>query len=413
MNIAKIKIIATSPEKRILSLDLLRGFAVLGILIMNVQSMSMIGSAYINPTSFGDLTGINKWIWILSDLFANSKFMSIFSMLFGAGIILFTERALEKGRRAGQLHYRRNFWLLVFGMVHAYLIWYGDILVAYSLCAFLAFVFRKLKPRTLIISSILFFIVPIIFTVGSGLTIQTWPEEAYNQNMESWMPVQETIDSEIAAMQGSWMDQMDQRISDTIFMQSFLFFWQTFWRVMSMMLLGMAIFKWGIITAKKSKEFYMKMTVITLAIGFFFTGSGIVQNFRHSWSMEFSMFPGSMYNYVGSVATALSYIAMVMLLAKSAKFIKLKEIVSSVGKMAFTNYILMSVLGTFIFYGHGFGLFGTVERSGQILIVLGIWIVLLVISPLWLKIYQYGPLEWIWRVLTYWRSQPMKKATSE
>jgi len=413
MNIAKIKIIATSPEKRILSLDLLRGFAVLGILIMNVQSMSMIGSAYINPTSFGDLTSINKWIWVLSDLIANSKFMSIFSMLFGAGIILFTERALEKGRRAGQLHYRRNFWLFVFGMVHAYLIWYGDILVAYSLCAFLAFVFRKLKPRTLIISSILFFIVPIIFTVGSGLTIQTWPEEAYNQNMESWMPASETIEAEISAMQGNWIKQMDKRVPGTIFLQTFLFFWSTMWRVMSMMLLGMALYKWGIITAKKSKEFYMKMTVITLAIGFFFTGSGIVQNFRHSWSMEFSMFPGSMYNYVGSVATALSYIAMVMLLAKSAKFIKLKEIVSSVGKMAFTNYILMSVLGTFIFYGHGFGLFGTVERSGQILIVLGIWIVLLVISPLWLKIYQYGPLEWIWRVLTYWRSQPMKKATSE
>lgn len=413
MKTTKIEIIATSPESRIISIDLLRGFAVLGILIMNVQSMSMIGAAYINPTAWGDLTGLNKWIWIVSDLFANSKFMSIFSMLFGVGIIIFTERALEKGRRAGPLHYRRNFWLLVFGMIHAYLIWYGDILVAYSLCAMLAFVFRKKKPKTLIIWSIIFFIVPIIFTVGSGLTIETWPEASYNQNMETWMPAQESIDSEIEAMRGNWLQQMDERVPSAIFMQTFLFFWQTFWRVMSMMLLGMALYKWGIVAAQKSKTFYVKMALIGLSIGYFFTGSGIIQNFRHEWSMEFSMFAGGMYNYIGSVGSALGYIALVMLIAKSAKFIKLKYLVSSVGKMAFTNYILMSILGTFIFYGHGFGLFCKVERSGQILFVFAIWVILLIISPLWLKKYQYGPLEWLWRVLTYWHKQPMKKVTSD
>lgn len=412
MHTSAINFTATSPSNRILSIDLLRGFAVLGILIMNIQSMSMIGAAYINPTAWGDLTGINKWIWILGDLFANSKFMSIFSMLFGAGIILFSERALEKGRRGGPLHYRRNFWLLIFGMIHAYLIWYGDILVAYSLCGFLAFVFRKLKPRTLIISSILFFIVPVILTTWAGQTLEYWPEESYNQNMESWMPAQESIDKEIITMQGSWIQQMDQRVPDAIFMQSFLFLWQSFWRVMSMMLLGMALYKWGIITAKKSNIFYIKMTVITLAIGLFFTGSGIIQNFRHSWSMEFSMFAGNVYNYIGSVATALSYIAVVMLLAKSIRFSKLKYVVSSVGKMAFTNYIFMSIVGTFIFYGHGFGLFCKVDRTGQLLIVFTIWTMLLIISPLWLKKYQYGPLEWIWRVLTYWRIQPMKKVNS-
>jgi len=180
---------------------------------------------------------------------------------------------------------------------------------------------------------------------------------------------------------------------------------------MSMMLLGMALYKWGIITAKKSSVFYTKMTIIALAIGFFFTGSGIIQNFRHNWSMEFSMFAGSMYNYIGSVGSALSYIAFIMLLAKSAKFLKLKHIVSSVGKMAFTNYILMSIICTFIFYGHGLGLFGQVERTWQVLIVITVWIVILIISPLWLKKYQYGPLEWLWRVLTYWRLQPMRKNT--
>ena len=156
----KTQIYSTFPTERIISIDVLRGVAVLGILIMNIQSFSMIGAAYINPTAYGDLTGLNKWVWIFSHMFDDDKVMSIFSMLFGAGVIIFTSRALDKSRRAGPLHYRRIFWLFVFGMIHAYLIWYGDILVAYSLCGALVFVFRKLKPKTLILISIAFFYCP-------------------------------------------------------------------------------------------------------------------------------------------------------------------------------------------------------------------------------------------------------------
>jgi uncharacterized protein len=411
MKNTKIEIKATLPEHRILSIDLLRGFAVLGILIMNIQNFSMIGAAYINPAAYGDLAGINRWVWIFSHIFADSKFMSLFSMLFGVGIIIFTERVLEKGRRAGPLHYRRNFWLLVFGMIHAYTIWSGDILVTYSLCAFLAFVFRKKKPRTLIIASVLFFIVPIVFLIGVGQMVADWPKDAYNQNMESWLPEQEKIDHELTAMQGNWMDQMEIRVESSIFMQTFLFFWQSFWRVMSMMLLGMALYKWSIITAQRSTQFYIKMVVISFVIGISIIGVGVIQNFQHQWLMDYSMFTGAVYNYVGSVGIALGYMALVMLLAKSVKANGFKQLMSSVGKMAFTNYILMSIVCSFIFYGHGLGLFGKVERFEQILIVIGVWIIILIISPLWLKKYQYGPLEWLWRVLTYWRIQPMKKVS--
>ena len=133
-----------SSSDRIVSLDVLRGFAVLGILIMNIQSYSMIGAAYLNPNAFGDLTGLNKWVWILSHIFADSKFITIFSILFGAGIVLFTNKAAEKGRSAAGLHYRRTFWLFVIGLMHAYLLWYGDILVIYALCALFVFLFRRL-----------------------------------------------------------------------------------------------------------------------------------------------------------------------------------------------------------------------------------------------------------------------------
>ena len=381
----------------------------MGILIMNIQSFSMSSSAYINPTAFGDLTGINKWVWIFSHVIASSKFMSIFSILFGAGMLLFTERAIAKGRKASAFHYRRMFWLLIFGLMHAYLIWYGDILVAYALCGMLVFVFRKKKVSSLITLSIVFFVIPIFLNLLSGSTIEQWPPESYEENLKTWIPGIQLLNEEIVAMQGGWLTQMNYRIPQAYFMETFLFFWLTFWRATSMMLLGMALFKSGVLSAQKSTNYYIKMSLIGLIFGYALISIGVFKNFEAGWTMEFSMFFGNQFNYIGSLGVALGYIALVMLIAKSVKFVKFKALLYNVGKMAFTNYILMSVLAMFIFYGNGFGLFGQVERQIQILIVFAIWIVILFISHFWLKKFRFGPLEWLWRVLTYWKRQPMIK----
>ena len=141
-----------APEERIISLDVLRGFAVLGILIMNIQSFSMIMSAYVNPTAYGDLSGLNRLVWTLSHIVADHKFMTIFSILYGAGIVLLTRRAEERGENPGGLHYRRTIWLIIFGLIHAYVFWYGDILFKYGVCALFAFFFRNLQPRRLLIA---------------------------------------------------------------------------------------------------------------------------------------------------------------------------------------------------------------------------------------------------------------------
>jgi len=392
---------ATDPLKRIVSIDVLRGVAVLGILIMNIQSFSMIGAAYINPTAYGDLSGINLWVWILSHVIASEKFMSIFSILFGAGILLLYDRIITKGGSPGIIHYRRNFWLLIFGLVHAYLIWYGDILVAYSLCAFLVYVFRKLKPLTLVYISLAFFIVPMLLYLFFGSTIAYWPEEAYRENMQSWLPSAENIAKELSAYRGSWMEQMEYRVKGSFFMQSFYFAIFSFWRVTSMMLLGMALYKWGILSAGKSSAFYVRMALISLFAGYALTIWGVYINFKTSWIMDYSMFIGNQFNYAGSVGVALGYIGLVMLICKSGFFPGVLNALSAVGRMAFTNYILMSLICTFIFYGHGFGLYGYLERSMQILVVFAVWVVIVAISVFWLKKYRYGPLEWLWRWLTY------------
>src|SRR5258708_23123865 len=137
------------PE-RIVPMDVLRGFALLGILVMNIQLFAMVEAAYDNPTAYGDLNGANFLVWLLSHLFADQKFISIFSMLFGAGIVLMWRKAERSGARPARLHYRRMGWLILFGLLHAYLLWYGDILYAYGICGLFVCLFRRKSPRTLI-----------------------------------------------------------------------------------------------------------------------------------------------------------------------------------------------------------------------------------------------------------------------
>ena len=172
-----------------------------------------------------------------------------------------------------------------------------------------------------------------------------------------------------------------------------------------MMLLGMALFKSGVLTGEKSRVFYVKLSSFGLLAGFGIIIIGLFQNFKVNWLMDNSMYIGSLYNYIGSVFVAMGYIGVIMLCFKSKRFKRLKLVLSAVGKMAFTNYIMMSVICTFIFYGFGLSLFGEIERTGQILITIGIWILILIWSPLWLKYFKYGPLEKLWRNLTYWRKE--------
>ncbi|MFT4927286.1 MAG: hypothetical protein ACI8WB_003392, partial [Phenylobacterium sp.] len=143
----------TQQTTRIDHLDILRGFALLGILLMNIQSFAMPGAAYLNPTAWGNLEGINLAVWSFSHLFADSKFMGLFSILFGAGVCLFAQRAEAKFGHSASLHYQRNGWLLLFGLIHAHFIWYGDILYSYALCAMWVYLLRNKSVKTLLITA--------------------------------------------------------------------------------------------------------------------------------------------------------------------------------------------------------------------------------------------------------------------
>lgn len=395
-------------KERIQSLDILRGIAILGILIMNIQSFAMPGAAYLNPAAFGDLEGINHWVWIISHIFADQKFMTIFSILFGAGVILVTDKAVAKTGKSAGLHYKRTFWLLVIGLLHAHLIWYGDILVAYALCALFVYLFRKMKPRTLFIVGIIFISVHTLIYGVFGLSTPYMPEEAALELSLDWRPSPEMINEEISAITGSLSQQISKVSASALEMQTLVFFIIFLWRAGGLMLVGMALYKWGVLSAKRSNGFYVKGVIISFLIGFPIIILGLIKNFEAGWSFEYSMFLGSQFNYWGSLFVSFGYICLIMLFSKSS-FQLLKSRFSAIGQMALTNYIAQSVICVFIFFGIGFGLFGEIDRTGQIVIVIGVWLLQFFWSKPWLANYKFGPLEWIWRSLTYWNKQPMKK----
>jgi uncharacterized protein len=281
-------------NKRIYSLDIIRGVAVLGILLMNIQSFSMINAAYINPTLSGDFTGVNRIVWIVVHLFADQKFLSIFSILFGAGIILFSSK--KDGSSLIKLHYKRIFWLLIFGLLHAYLLWHGDILVTYAICGLWVFLLRKKKPKTLITIGVILIAIPFLLNLASGFSMPYMPEEGLEGFRNTWSPDTGYIQNEIAAFKGSWSDQMEFRVDYSLEFQTFLFLYLFGWKASGLMLIGMALFKNGVLSNQKSRKYYRNMAIIGISAGLLISGLGVITNFANNWSMEYSRTLGSTFN---------------------------------------------------------------------------------------------------------------------
>ncbi|NIM12038.1 MAG: DUF418 domain-containing protein [Candidatus Aminicenantes bacterium] len=405
-----IPVTPTSPSERIVSLDVLRGFALFGILVVNIQAFAMITAALQNPNAFGDLTGLNYVVALFTRVFVQNKFWTIFSLLFGAGIWLMTSKMKEKGKKPAGIHYRRMLWLLLIGLLHAYVLWYGDILFTYALCGLLVYLFRNLSPKKLLIIGL----VGICLCSGIlGLvewSLPHWPQEMLEQQLENWQPGEEAIANEIAIYQGGWWKQMEHRVPFTLGFQisSFLIF--MLWSAGGLMLIGMAFFKWGILSAKKSKAFYRNMLIIGAVIGVPLVLWGWIISARHNWAFEYAMFKGIQLNYWGSMFLSLAYIAGIMLICQSRLMPRITRSLAAVGRMAFTNYLMHTLICTTLFYGHGFGLFGKINRTGQFLIVVLILAFQMWFSTLWLKHFRFGPFEWLWRSLTYRKFQPMRIA---
>ncbi len=382
----------TPPDDRILGLDVLRGFALLGILIINIQVFAMPFVTLNNPTAYGDFSGANYAVWFVGHVFFELKFITLFTVMFGAGIILFTRS--KPPETVLRLHYRRTVFLLFVGLAHAYLLWYGDILVAYALCALGVVFVRHWEPRRLAVVGTVLVAVPAVFSLLAGLSLGT------NAAVASWNPSQAALASEIEAYRGGWLDQMDHRAPTAFSQHTSGFLVEIGWRTAGLMLWGMALFKWGVLSNRRSTRFYYWLCVGGVG-GLALVLTGVWYTESVDWAARESLFFARQFNYWGSLLLAGAYIAAVMLYCRFRGVTLVTTALSAVGRTAFSNYLLQTIIATSIFYGHGLGLFGSVSRVEQFGIVLAIWGVQIALSVLWLRYYRYGPVEWLWRRVTY------------
>ncbi len=397
-----LSIAPTKVTERYLSLDLIRGIAVFGILIMNIQSFGNVFASYFNPTVNGDFQGINQMTWFITHIFFDQKFYTIFSMLFGAGILLMAQRAQSKGVSPDKFHYRRSILLIIFGLCHAFFLWYGDILMIYGFFALFAFFAWKKTPKWQLIVGLTLIMFMALFMLAGYYTI---PEEDVIKMQKSYLPDIQTVTQTVNGYRGDWAEAFSQRLESLKMMAEFFIF--AGFRIGGGMLVGMALFRLGILNAQKSQSFYLKLTLLCLLPGLaLVTWGAILLNNSGFIDAKSAQLYLALFNYVGSMLVAVGYIGLFNLFYLSERGLWLKQKLQAVGQMAFTNYIAQSVLCTTLFYGFGFGLFGELSRFELILVALTILFLQLFWSDFWLNKFKFGPLEWLWRTLTYCKWQP-------
>ena len=417
--------------ERILSLDIMRGVVLLGILLMNINGMGLAG-AYGDPTVSGGDTGWNLATWITTNLSFEGTMRALFSLLFGVGMFIFMDRLEKKGAgiNAANIYFRRLLWLLIFGLIHGYLLlWTGEILYDYALMGFIVFSFRNLAPIKLT------FIALALFSIGA-----LWNYADYKKDIKFVEEVAlvknyklegKTLSRELQEVDMKWEKLEWERSPagiaeyNTNMRKGYLdvvaflapenkhsdidwpYRWDL-WDILSMMLLGIAMFKWNVLSAEKSYKFYGIMASVGYLIGLSINYYEIHSIMEGNFSL-LSFSKANITYDLGRVPVAIGHVGIIMLFCKLPILKWLKSSLAAVGKMALTNYVMHSVFAMFIFTGAGFGLFGTFQRFELLYIVFAIWILQLILSPIWLKYYQYGPLEWIWRNLSYLKKHPFKK----
>lgn len=392
---------AEPQTNRLVSIDALRGIAVLGILMMNVQGFAMTPMAYDDPTMMMDLTGANLTVWSVAHTFFALKFITIFSTLFGAGIILMTGDGDSTGK-----HYPRMLWLLLIGAIHAYIFWWGDILVHYALLGMIAVNARKMSVGKLTIFGILLILVGGLIMVGlTYLGAMFTPAEGAAQEQQMMADMQAGM---IESFQAGFLQHIPMNALFAVIGQVFSFIFMGP-RTLGLMFLGMALYKSGFLSAAWSTSRYLILSVVMIAVGVYLNWMSTTTMINGEFSAQ-AKADGLAWSFFGSVVLSFGYASLVMLLSKIGAFKLLIAWFASVGRMAFTNYLSQTLIMTFIFVGApGLGLFGTVERVDQLKLVLLVWAIQLIWSPLWLSRFKFGPLEWLWRSLTYGKLQPIVK----
>jgi uncharacterized protein len=424
-----------SAADRISAIDTMRGFCLMGILLANITDFALPGWNYffplttVKPVFNGAHWQINTIVWFLRWMFAEGRMRSVFSMLFGAGIILLTSRMEKRGAPVLGVFVRRNLWLILFGFLHCVLIWNGDILFYYGISALVLFPCRHLKPKALIAIGILFLIgntliVPVKQTIRTAhykqaadqanaeLALHETPTPAQIaalKNWESeerrWRPDTEALYEDIAAHQHGYIVSQRADVHDAL--EGMFRSAHTFGDWLSLMLFGMALFKLGFFSLKLPTRTYVISAIVGLGVSLPITFWGCWVAYRSGFD-EFVtahslLYPADFTRVLGAVG----YASVILLMVRGGVFRWLLARFAAVGQMAFSNYILNSLVMKTLFVWGPLHWYGYMDYYKLYLVVAAEWVVNMTFSTLWLKNFRFGPLEWCWRSLTYWKRQPM------
>lgn len=423
-------------------IDALRGVALLGILLMNIPGFAM--PEYSSESYSRDPTSVNFWVGAVVTIFFEGKMRALFGMIFGAGVLLFVLKKEQTGRPVTGLFYRRMFWLVLFGLAHAHLIlWMGDILYLYGLCGMLVYLLRNARPAYLALG------VPVVAVLSFAATtlflqdvrakriayVEAKAAEAEHKTLtdeqqealKEWRELEETLipnredaKENTRKMKSDYPTVASHVRKLALQMQTTLVLLMI-WDSLALMLLGVALYRWGFFTGDWPTRYYWRTLLIGYGLGLPLVIYNFYHSFQHSPGIEAALqrlvdepiqWRGLIYPFQ-RILLVLAHAAALILLYKAGVAKGLFRCLEAVGQMAFTNYIMHSVICTLFFFGYGLNYYGELELYQLYFVVLAIWAFQLVFSPLWLRYFYFGPLEWLWRCLTYWKLQPLLRRPDE
>ncbi|HEX2535582.1 MAG TPA: DUF418 domain-containing protein [Chitinophagaceae bacterium] len=423
---------------RIQLLDVLRGVALLGILLMNIPGFSNPIVMASNLNLRNEYAGPNYYTWWVVEGLFEGTMRALFSLLFGAGCLLLLDRLKRNGKvDPAHIYYSRTIWLFLFGLFNAYiLLWPGDILYAYALCGLFLYPFRNLQALHLLLFSLC-----LLLAMNVKGTYELWKVQQVRIRGEQALALErkgQRLTEQQQAAKAAWTGRLERRKPEALQkeaaaqtkemqqgyfgvmayfsginakIESYKMYHQYFLDNLILIFLGMALFRWNVLTGKRSMRFYLGLLLAAYGLGLplSYYEHRTLMDLRFDSTRYLDHFYINFYEQ-RRILLALGHMSVVILLYKAGVFRTLWKGLSRVGQMAFTNYLMQSILCSLLFYGYGFGLFGTLERYETYYVVAAVWVFQFLFSNLWLRFYRFGPFEWLWRSLTYWKRQPFRRA---
>ncbi|GAA4778475.1 DUF418 domain-containing protein [Novosphingobium ginsenosidimutans] len=407
---------SAAPD-RIAALDLVRGIAVLGILTINVAAFAGGSSAVLSPGLHGPASATDAVTFTAGLILFEGKMRGLFTLLFGASMLLFVDRRDAAGEDGGLRQLRRLGWLLLIGYAHQLLLWSGDILMLYAMVAPLALALRHLPVRRLIVLALAFFMLWhgaftltgwSSFTAVEAVRAGTADPQTRAAVLAQADAIAGEARNEVAILLQPYPTMLAERFGDSLTLP-FLVTLLSLGETVPLMLLGMALYRSGFFTGGWPRRWLWQLAAASLALGL---PLALIQSWW-AWSRGFP--PEAMFELLigpagpQHLALTLAWAALLVLAAPALLRTWLGERLRAAGRMALSNYLLTSLVMAFCFFGWGLGLAGQVGAAQQWWFVLLGWAVMLAWSKPWLARFRQGPAEWLWRSLTEARYVPFKR----